>query len=87
VGERQTPWNAEPVAEEIAEMIRNGKQDPRLKWYGSEKVQVRVGQILPKGSAVKQTLEGRRKRLRQAIRKRLADSGWQELKANVYQRS
>jgi hypothetical protein len=35
VGERQARWDAEPVADEIAELIRNGKEDPRFDQPGS----------------------------------------------------
>jgi hypothetical protein len=47
---------------------------------------VLVGVVLSKGSAVKQTLSARRKRLREAVRQRLTGQGWQECRANVYER-
>jgi hypothetical protein len=45
------------------------------------------GTVLPKGSAVAQTLAGRRKRFRQALRGRLAAEGWREVGVYVYVRS
>ena len=42
------------------------------------------GKILPEGSAFKQTLTRRRKRLREAVKERLAEHGWQECGVNVY---
>lgn len=85
IGERQSPVNVEPIADEIADAIRNGREDPRLKWYSESKVQVRIGKVLLAKSAVRQTLDGRRARLREAIRKRLQPLSWREVRANVYQ--
>jgi excisionase family DNA binding protein len=45
-----------------------------------------VGKILPEGSAVKQTLTGRRKRFRAALQDRLAGSGWGECGLNIYRK-
>jgi hypothetical protein len=89
VGRRQLhPMQArqkvEPLAEEIAALIVKRQQDQRLKWYGDDKVQVVIGEVLSAASAVKQTLAGRRKRFRQALTARLAENGWEEVRANVY---
>jgi hypothetical protein len=53
--------NVDPIAEEIASQIVNRRQDERLKWYPDGRVRVLVGKTLPGGSAVEQTLAGRRK--------------------------
>jgi hypothetical protein len=50
-------------------------------------VRVLVGKVLPDGSAVAQTLAGRRKRFREALRDRLAVEGWQEVGVNVFTRA
>jgi hypothetical protein len=91
VGQRQlqpvqAKLKVEPLAEEIAAMVVKRQDDERLKWYGDGQVQVVIGEVLPEESAVKQTLAGRRKRFRQAITARLAQSGWEEVRANVYRR-
>ncbi len=53
---RKPPLNVKPIAEEIAALIINGKQDDRLKWNGDGHVRVliskcassaKVGQIGP----------------------------------------
>jgi hypothetical protein len=62
------------------------QQDHRLKWYADGRVRVLVGVVLPAGSAVKQTLAARRKRIRAALRERLARQGWEERGVNVYER-
>ena len=73
------------IAEEIVAQIVNRQQDHRLKWYADGRVQVVVGKVLPEGSAAKQTLAARRKRLRAAVRERLVGHGWQECGVNVYE--
>jgi len=77
-------WNAVPVAEEIVKLIIAHKEDERLKWNKDGSVKVQIGKILPKESAVKATLEGRRKRLRKAIDERLIEAGWRKIRENVY---
>jgi hypothetical protein len=75
-----------PIAEEIVAQVVNGQQDHRLKWYADDRVRILVSHVLPNGSAVKQTLAARRRRLRAEVRRRLADYGWQERGVNVYER-
>jgi hypothetical protein len=75
-----------PLAEEIAQLIVSHRDDQRLQWYDDGRVRVFVGKILPESSAVKQTLAGRRKRIRTAVKERLAGQGWLERGANVYER-
>ena len=73
-----------PVAEELASVIRSGRQDPRLKWGGVRRVRLLMENVLPAGSAVKETLAGRRKRLREALATLLAPAGWRMVRANVF---
>ncbi len=47
-------------------------------------IRVLIGKFLPDSSAVAQTLAGRRKRLRAALRERLAMEGWREVGLHVY---
>jgi hypothetical protein len=42
--------------------------------------------VLPARSAVKETLGGRRKRLRQAVAALLGAAGWKMVKANVFEK-
>ncbi len=69
---------------EVAALIVGHQQHGRLKWYEDGRVRVLVGKILPKGSAVKRTLEGRRKRFREALAERLGKLGWREARPNHY---
>jgi hypothetical protein len=72
----QPRLKVEPIVEEITRLIINRQQDDRLRWRADGTVQVLVGKILPEGSAVKQTLAGRRKRFRKALTDRLKAEGW-----------
>lgn len=80
----QTRLDVMPVAEELAIAILGGRQDPRLNWNGPGRVRVLMGEVLPTGSAVKETLAGRRKRLREAVAALLAPAGWQAVGSNWY---
>ncbi|MHC4213974.1 MAG: hypothetical protein ACYSWP_11430 [Planctomycetota bacterium] len=85
VYERQSPLDVKPMAYEIAQLILNGENDDRLKWYDDGHVRVNIGKILPDDFlTVKQTLAGRRKRFRSALTELLFAQGWKELRPNNY---
>jgi hypothetical protein len=86
VGARQPPVRVEPIANELVGLIVAGKEDRRLKWRGKSRVRLFVGEVLPEHSAVKQTLAGRRRRLRQAMQNALAAHGWQEIGLYTYEK-
>jgi hypothetical protein len=67
------------LAEDVASLIFRHQEDGRLKWHENGRVRVLVGKVLPGGSAVAQTLAGRRKRVRQSLEGRLAAEGWREV--------
>ena len=73
-----------PLAEKIAKLILLRREDERLKWYDDGRVRILIGKVLPDGSAVTQTLAGRRKRFRAALRERLAVEDWREVGVNVF---
>lgn len=81
---RQPPLNVRPLAEEIASLVLNRRTDDRLTWHDEHHVKVNIGKILPKDSAVKETLTKRRKRFREVLTERLAAEGWMEYMSNVY---
>jgi hypothetical protein len=66
----------QPLAEEVASKIVQGQGDERLVWEGENTVRVVLSAIFPSGSGFKQTIEGRRKRFKQALIQRLEKSGW-----------
>lgn len=72
------------IAEEIVAQVVNRQQDHRLKWYADGRVRVLVGKVLLEGAAVRQTLAGRRKRLRAAVKERLEMERWEEVSVHVY---
>ena len=79
---RQPSLDVDAVAVEIAALIVDRQQDDRLRWDGDGLVRVLIGKVIPSGSAVKQTLEGRRRRLRAALQVILAAKGWKNSGVN-----
>jgi hypothetical protein len=72
-----------PLAEEIVRMILEHKVDDRLKWNDDGTVRVKIGKIIPDNAAT-QTVEGRRRRFREAVEDLLGSAGWQRVTWNVY---
>jgi hypothetical protein len=68
--------DVEPIKDEIVQKILGGEEDQRLKWIEPGVVQVVLSQVFPAGSGPKQTVEGRRKRLRDALKEELMGHGW-----------
>ena len=82
----QPSLNLKPIAVEIVHLITGNEPDERLRWYPDGSVRVVVSKVPPKGYAVKQTLDGRRKRFRAEVRQMLQDTSWEEIRPDVYQR-
>lgn len=80
---RQPNLDVGPLVDDIVEKITNGKQDLRLKWLGPDSVRVEVGQIIPSGSGVKQTVAARRKRFKSALRDRLKTADWEQVTSRL----
>jgi hypothetical protein len=76
VSPRQPPFDVNAAADEIANLIATGRKDARLRWRETGRVQVLIGKILPRGSAVRETLADRRRRLAGVLSEKLAASGW-----------
>ncbi len=82
----QRRLEVEPLAVSIADLIANGQQHEMLKWYSPKQVRVRIGTILPKYSAVKQTLAGRRKRFWKMMIVQMEAMGWNWLGRGVFKK-
>jgi hypothetical protein len=82
----QPKLNVKPLAEEIVGLILEGRHDNRLKWNADGSVRVVIGKVegLQSGSAVQQTLAGRRRRVREEVERLLTSHGWHEVRTNVY---
>jgi hypothetical protein len=64
-----------PIAQEIAELILGGQDDPRLKWTEDrQRVRVYLSRALPP-SRYKQTAQGRTRTLRRDLKELLKDTG------------
>lgn len=73
-----------PIAEEVVWLILGGLANDRLRWLGEGRVRVEMGRIFPERSGYKQTVQGRRKRLRDALIRRLSPLGWSHLGKNSF---
>jgi hypothetical protein len=94
IGHRQIepmakPLDVRPIAAEIARLLRVGADDERLTWYADRaRVRVVVSRVIPEVDP-KQTVAGRRKRFRSALREAMISSGWTEVSGtspNTYER-
>jgi hypothetical protein len=83
---RSPSLDVTPLAREIADSIRLGREHDALEWSEpGAKVRVLIGRIIP-NEGPKQTVESRRKRLRKAIEQELDPLGWCESSPNVWRR-
>ena len=74
IRKRQSALDLKPIAQELAALITERKEDARLRWSKAGRVRPRLDKVLP--PAAQQTTEGRRKRLRQELEERLRPVGW-----------
>ena len=84
VGYRQlrssaAPLDVRPLAQSTADAILGHRENQSLQWTDDGSVRVRVGSILPPGSAAAQTLADRRRRFWHALDESLRASGWQRV--------
>lgn len=75
-----------PLVVRILDAVRSSKEDDVVCWYDDGRVFVKTTTIFPTGSAVRMTLEGRRKRLRDAVAGVLMKEGWERLGADCFKR-
>jgi len=73
------------LAEEVARAVNENPDDPRLKWRPGEAVQPVLSRIIP-SVGPKQTVEGRRRRLRDALPEAMAEVGWEPIDRGVYRK-
>lgn len=69
--------DVKPLVMEVASLVAQGKEDPRLKWIDGVTVQIRIGKILPDDSANARTLLGRRRRFAEGLRAKLMEMKWE----------
>jgi hypothetical protein len=73
-----------PLVNRLLEAIRTGSETELVSRHGDGTVAVRTTAIFPTGSAVRMTLEGRRKRLREGVAGALLQEGWQRLGPDIF---
>jgi hypothetical protein len=62
------------IAAEIAAIVSDGREDPRVKRRGPERVEIMAGKVIP--TTNRQTTSSRRKRFVAEVGRLLAASGW-----------
>jgi hypothetical protein len=75
VAAKSPPLKVAPIAKEIADVIRRGVADDRVKWLSSSEAKVLISEVIPDWAA-KQTVSGRRKRFYNALQHELAETSW-----------
>ena len=80
----QPKLDVKAIAEGTVALILERRQEPRLKWNPDGSVRVLISRIIRSGSAVQQTLAGRRKGLRDEIERLLTERGWHKVRMDVY---
>jgi hypothetical protein len=74
-----------PLVESILAAIASGSGNELVEKHEDGTFSLNTTLIFPKGSAVKMTLEGRRKRLREAVASVLLKEGWKRLGNDIFQ--
>ena len=77
-------FNMPELAEQVARLIQERRQDPRLRWYSDGSVRFAVGIMFPEGAGFKQTVSNRRRKFRLAMDEKLTAAGWRRVKDYVY---
>jgi hypothetical protein len=75
-----------PLVKSILAALRSGSGNELVEKHEDGTFSLNTTLIFPKGSAVKITLEGRRKRLREAVASVLVKEGWKRLGNDIFQR-
>lgn len=75
--------DAKALANEIVSLITEGKRDERLTWKSGTCVKINMA-IAITDSTAKQTTQGRRKRLRNALEPLLTAAGWHRKKSGTH---
>lgn len=79
--------DVEPMAEAVAALVAGGvRGDARVTWIDDDHVVVNTGALIP-NVGPKDTVAGRRKRLRAAVAVRLRELGWVETRTNHWARA
>lgn len=73
------------IADEIADRIVGVEADDRLTWLGDGRVRLKVGKIFAAHAGYQQTVQGRRKRSREALIGRLSTKGCAHLGRNMFE--
>lgn len=80
----QKRLDVQPIAQELFSVIQAGQDDPRIRRLKDGRVQVSMGQVIPGSPGPKQTVVGRRKRLRTALDELMAEREWSVEGPNIY---
>ena len=79
VGNKSRPLDTNSLAQEITNAVAARMSDPRLEWQGGNRVRIMIGKVLPSHSAVRQTLQDRRRRFGKDLELRMKECGWEKV--------
>lgn len=76
-----------PIVQRVLLAVKSGKcaaqPDEHVRWLQDEEIRIEVSKLVPRSGVPKQTLEGRRRRLRGQLTFELSKSGWQPLEGKA----
>jgi len=84
VNPRQPRLDVKDIAERIAIEILERRCTDYLKWFDDGRIQVKIGIVLPKGSAFVRTITGRRNRFKVRLNEVLQQNGWQHIGRYIF---
>jgi hypothetical protein len=75
----QPRLDVKPLVAKVVSLAGSGADDSFLRWSADRtRVTVMTGSVIP-ATGYRQTIEGRRKRFREALREAMKSSGWREV--------
>lgn len=82
---RNPPLDIKPMVATLVEVISNQSEHQWIRWTGQDRFRVLIGNIIADDTPLR-TLQGRRRRLNEALVQALEPLGWESLRANSFAR-
>ena len=82
---RNPPQDIKPMVATLIEAISNQSEHQWIRWTGQDRFRLLIGNIIP-DDAPRKTIQGRRKRLDEALARALGPLGWESSGTNSFAR-